>query len=158
MGAPGGGSYYHQLHHAYFECNYGDSAGIPFDYIFGTFEDGSSKVKAAGVKLLKDGMAKGTEPLLARDRPISMDEIAKHNMPDDCWIVIHGIVLDITRFLSDHPGGQRVLLEKAGKDATKVFDALHNRRGGMALVEQHAPDAPIGRLVDDQVAVSAVAQ
>ena len=24
--APGGGSYYHQLHHAHFECNYGDSA------------------------------------------------------------------------------------------------------------------------------------
>ena len=40
--APGGGSYFHQLHHAHFECNYGDSAGIPWDWIFGTFEDGSS--------------------------------------------------------------------------------------------------------------------
>merc|ERR1719174_3028127 len=37
--APGGGSYYHQLHHAYFECNYGDAL-VPIDlYLFGTFED-----------------------------------------------------------------------------------------------------------------------
>jgi hypothetical protein len=38
--APGGGSYYHQLHHAHFECNYGDSA-FPCDWLFGTFEDGT---------------------------------------------------------------------------------------------------------------------
>ena len=38
--APGGGSYYHQLHHAHFECNYGDAA-FPMDWLFGTFEDGS---------------------------------------------------------------------------------------------------------------------
>jgi len=42
---PGGGSYYHQLHHAHFECNYGDSAGIPWDWLMGTFEDGSSYSK-----------------------------------------------------------------------------------------------------------------
>ena len=38
--SPGGGSYYHQLHHAHFECNYGDAA-FPTDWLFGTFEDGS---------------------------------------------------------------------------------------------------------------------
>jgi len=43
--APGGGSYYHQLHHAHFECNYGDSA-FPMDWLFGTFEDGSRWNKA----------------------------------------------------------------------------------------------------------------
>jgi len=37
---PGGASYYHQLHHAHFECNYGDAA-VPLDWLFGTFEDGS---------------------------------------------------------------------------------------------------------------------
>jgi sterol desaturase/sphingolipid hydroxylase (fatty acid hydroxylase superfamily) len=33
------GSYFHYLHHRYFECNYGDSV-IPFDRWFGTFRDG----------------------------------------------------------------------------------------------------------------------
>ena len=35
------GDFFHQLHHRYFECNYGTSE-IPFDRWFGTFHDGSS--------------------------------------------------------------------------------------------------------------------
>jgi len=38
-----GGSYFHYLHHRYFECNYGE-ATIPFDRWFGTFRDGKSVV------------------------------------------------------------------------------------------------------------------
>ncbi|MCP5072539.1 MAG: sterol desaturase family protein [Rhodobacteraceae bacterium] len=35
------GDFFHQLHHRYFECNYGTSE-IPFDKWFGTFHDGSA--------------------------------------------------------------------------------------------------------------------
>jgi sterol desaturase/sphingolipid hydroxylase (fatty acid hydroxylase superfamily) len=34
------GDFFHQLHHKYFECNYGTSE-IPFDRWFGTFHDGT---------------------------------------------------------------------------------------------------------------------
>merc|ERR1712217_125777 len=37
------GSYFHYLHHRYFECNYGE-ASIPLDRWFGTFRDGKSVV------------------------------------------------------------------------------------------------------------------
>lgn len=37
----GGGNYFHQMHHAHFECNYGHSL-VPLDWLMGTFEDGSS--------------------------------------------------------------------------------------------------------------------
>lgn len=53
--APGGGSYFHQLHHAHFECNYGDAA-FPLDWIFGTFENGSSYNKQKKVNELKTSM------------------------------------------------------------------------------------------------------
>lgn len=33
------GSYFHYLHHRYFECNYGE-ATLPLDKLFGTFHDG----------------------------------------------------------------------------------------------------------------------
>ena len=36
------GDFFHQLHHRYFECNYGTSE-IPFDKWFGTFHDGSAE-------------------------------------------------------------------------------------------------------------------
>lgn len=35
------GDFFHQLHHRYFECNYGTSE-MPFDKWFGTFHDGSA--------------------------------------------------------------------------------------------------------------------
>ena len=35
------GDFFHQLHHRYFECNYGTSE-LPFDRWFGTFHDGSA--------------------------------------------------------------------------------------------------------------------
>ena len=38
-------SFFHQLHHRYFECNYGEN-DFPFDYWFGTFHDGSSESHA----------------------------------------------------------------------------------------------------------------
>ena len=37
-----GASYFHQLHHRYFECNYGEM-DIPFDAWFGTSHDGSEE-------------------------------------------------------------------------------------------------------------------
>jgi sterol desaturase/sphingolipid hydroxylase (fatty acid hydroxylase superfamily) len=35
-----GGSYFHNLHHQHFECNYGGGL-IPLDRVLGTFHDGS---------------------------------------------------------------------------------------------------------------------
>ena len=36
------GTFYHQLHHRYYECNYGNQE-MPWDRWFGTFHDGSAK-------------------------------------------------------------------------------------------------------------------
>lgn len=36
------GTFYHQLHHRYYECNYGNQE-MPWDRWFGTFHDGSEK-------------------------------------------------------------------------------------------------------------------
>ena len=41
---PSGASYFHSLHHRYFECNYGEM-GLPFDHWFGTSHDGSPEAR-----------------------------------------------------------------------------------------------------------------
>ena len=41
-----GGSYFHQQHHRYFECNFGET-DFPLDKWFGTFHDGSPEAHAA---------------------------------------------------------------------------------------------------------------
>ena len=36
------GDFFHQLHHRYFECNYG-TAEVPWDKLFGSFHDGTTE-------------------------------------------------------------------------------------------------------------------
>ncbi|KAK9447203.1 FMN-dependent dehydrogenase-domain-containing protein [Limtongia smithiae] len=58
-------------------------------------------------------------------RVVSAAELADHRSSKSCWVVLHGAVYDLTSFLPHHPGGARAILTRAGKDATKEFDALH---------------------------------
>jgi len=50
------------------------------------------------------------------------EQVAQHNSLDDCWIIAHGNVYDVTRYLSKHPGGARSILTRAGMDASLDFD------------------------------------
>jgi len=56
------------------------------------------------------------------------EEVAKHDKENDCWVVIDEEVLDVTKFLDDHPGGKKAIMIYAGKDATEEFDMLHDRK------------------------------
>ena len=51
-------------------------------------------------------------------------EVAEHKREDDAWIVLNGEVYDVTRWLSRHPGGAKVLLHYAGEDATVSVTAI----------------------------------
>merc|ERR1719188_2254299 len=73
---------------------------------------------------------------------LTMDEVAKHTSKTDCWVVLGDKVLDVTSFLSQHPGGELAILTFAGKDATAEFDMIHPPD----VVDKYAPDAVIGTL------------
>ena len=45
-------------------------------------------------------------------------EVAKHNTAASLWVVIDQNVYDVTAFRSVHPGGEEILLENGGQDAT----------------------------------------
>ncbi|WPK25227.1 hypothetical protein PUMCH_002533 [Australozyma saopauloensis] len=54
----------------------------------------------------------------------TMDEVSKHNTADDLWIVYNGQVYDVTKYLDEHPGGEEVILDCAGTDATEAFNDI----------------------------------
>ncbi|PYH88747.1 hypothetical protein BO71DRAFT_488509 [Aspergillus ellipticus CBS 707.79] len=51
--------------------------------------------------------------------------VAEHNSKDSCWVIVHGKAYDVTEFLPEHPGGQKIILKYAGKDATEEFEPIH---------------------------------
>lgn len=48
----------------------------------------------------------------------SWEEIQRHNLRTDKWLVIDRKVYNITKWCSRHPGGHRVIGHYAGEDAT----------------------------------------
>ncbi|KAJ3340181.1 Cytochrome b5 type B (outer mitochondrial membrane) [Gonapodya sp. JEL0774] len=54
----------------------------------------------------------------------SWEDVAAHNSRKDIWVVIENSVYDITKFLDEHPGGEEVLIEQAGQDATEAFEEI----------------------------------
>lgn len=53
------------------------------------------------------------------EKEYAMEEVAKHNKKDDLWIVVKGVVLDVTNWLDEHPGGAQALFSHMGKDASE---------------------------------------
>ncbi|EHK23871.1 uncharacterized protein TRIVIDRAFT_179320 [Trichoderma virens Gv29-8] len=52
----------------------------------------------------------------------SFQDVAEHNTKKDLFVVIHEKVYDCTKFVDEHPGGEEVLLDVAGQDATEAFE------------------------------------
>ena len=55
-------------------------------------------------------------------KSISPSEVAAHNIVETgLWIMVDGVVYDMTGFIDEHPGGQKVIKRVGGKDASKQF-------------------------------------
>ncbi len=76
----------------------------------------------------------------APTKEYTLEEVAKHNTENDCWVIVNGQVLDVTSFLKDHPGGKKAILLYAGRDASSEFNMLHKPD----VVDKYAPDSVIG--------------
>ncbi|KAI1084817.1 cytochrome B5 [Whalleya microplaca] len=60
--------------------------------------------------------------MAAETQEFTAKEVAAHRDAADSWMVIHGEVYDVTKYIHDHPGGADVLVEAAGSDASEAFD------------------------------------
>ncbi|XP_006860268.1 PREDICTED: cytochrome b5 type B-like [Chrysochloris asiatica] len=81
-----------------------------------------------------EGKGQGVETSVTYYR---LEEVAKRNSSKEIWLVIHGRVYDITRFLEEHPGGEEVLLEQAGADASESFEDVGHSSDAREMLKQY---------------------
>jgi len=75
-------------------------------------------------------------------RTITRAEVEKHHVAGDAWIVINDNVYDVSKFAIVHPGGDGVLAEYYGHDASEVFYSLHRHD----VLEKYHEKLCIGRI------------
>nr|XP_046227793.1 cytochrome b5 [Scatophagus argus] len=74
-----------------------------------------------------------------------LSEIEEQNSFKSTWIIIHHKVYDVTKFLDEHPGGEEVLREQAGGNATESFEDV----GHSSDAREMAASMVIGELHPD---------
>ena len=59
---------------------------------------------------------------MSEDNFFTEEEVSKHNTRDDCWIILGNDVLDITKFISEHPGGLRLFIKFSNRPPLYLSD------------------------------------
>ncbi|TPP66819.1 Cytochrome-b5 reductase [Fasciola gigantica] len=70
-------------------------------------------------------------------KTFTLEEVRKHNKPEDLWVVIHNKVYDLTNFAKEHPGGNTVLEEQAGGYASEPFEDVGHSADAREMMEQY---------------------
>ncbi|WWC87524.1 uncharacterized protein L201_002414 [Kwoniella dendrophila CBS 6074] len=52
----------------------------------------------------------------------SLEQLKEHGTRESLWMLLHDKVYDVTAFIDEHPGGDEVMIEEAGRDATEAFE------------------------------------
>ncbi|KAH8850797.1 Sulfite oxidase, mitochondrial [Schistosoma japonicum] len=74
-----------------------------------------------------------------KPRVITLEELAKHNCKEvGVWVSCNGKVYDVTSFVNDHPGGDKILLA-AGSDVLPFWSvyAFHYQNHVLGILEKY---------------------
>ncbi|ORY25276.1 cytochrome b5-like heme/steroid binding domain-containing protein [Naematelia encephala] len=69
------------------------------------------------------------------EKPLyTLDTLKEHGSRESMWMLLHDKVYDVTAFMDEHPGGDEVLLEEAGRDATEAFEDVGHSDEARAML------------------------
>ncbi|KAJ8120663.1 hypothetical protein ONZ43_g2684 [Nemania bipapillata] len=70
-------------------------------------------------------------------KEFTYQDVAEHNTKKDLYVVIHDKVYDTTKFIDEHPGGEEVLLDVGGQDATEAFEDVGHSDEARETLEKY---------------------
>lgn len=65
-------------------------------------------------------------------------EVARHGSADDCWVILDGVVYDLTSYVNEHPDRHRELESHCGSDGTQPWRV---KERGIERGEPHSAKA-----------------
>lgn len=83
---------------------------------------------------------------MTQTKTVTLEEVKQHNTRNSVWFVIHNKVYDVTKFMDEHPGGEEVLLEQAGKDASEIFEDVSHSADAKDLMKNYL----VGQLPENE--------
>lgn len=79
------------------------------------------------VSVKTDILVAATPPVnIVKPTETPLQKVTRHNQKNNCWIIYQGSIYDITAYFGSHPGGDQLMLQYCGKDATQAFDSKDN--------------------------------
>ncbi|OAA65211.1 putative cytochrome b5 [Niveomyces insectorum RCEF 264] len=72
----------------------------------------------------------------AQVKEFTYQDVAEHNTKTDLYLVISDKIYSVAKFIDEHPGGEEVLLDVAGQDATEAFEDVGHSDEARETLEQ----------------------
>ncbi|KAM8895355.1 cytochrome b5 type B isoform 2-T2 [Spinachia spinachia] len=100
-------------------------------------EETVDKLTPTGSECVSNANKEGNGETAEGVKYYTLEEIRAHSVSSDSWLIIHDKVYDVTSFLEEHPGGEEVLLEQAGSDATESFEDVGHSTDAREMLQQY---------------------
>eukprot|EP00884_Botryococcus_braunii_P006095 jgi/Botrbrau1/15487/Bobra.43_2s0107.2 len=89
------------------------------------------------LRSLQDDCQNRLGELESRVRVYSFDEVKQKNAAGECWLILDGMLLDVTRWLPEHPGGSTIIPNQAlDLDCARFFEVYHASRESFLYLKQ----------------------
>lgn len=69
------------------------------------------------------------------DKEYTYSDVSEHASKKDLFLVVHDKVYNCSSFVDEHPGGEEVLLDVGGQDATEAFEDVGHSDEAREILE-----------------------
>ena len=87
---------------------------------------------------------------VAAEKTYSKADLAKHAIPDNCWMAIRGGVYDFSAYLPEHPSRPDLIEPWCGKEATEAYNTKTKGRPHAPYADELLAKYKIGKLAADK--------
>ncbi|KAI9709658.1 MAG: hypothetical protein M1812_007636 [Candelaria pacifica] len=72
---------------------------------------------------------------MSSTQELTYSDVSEHSSKKDLYLVVHDKIYNASSFVDEHPGGEEVLLDVGGQDATEAFEDVGHSDEAREILE-----------------------